>query len=197
MTQQNYQGDRRPAQLAQLRGGVVVRITDFRADLAQSKLDENDPDIVSALRKWFPDFLQAHPAHPENDRLGIDRIIERRGGKLTGVDLKIRDEDFGAKRGRPMDCALELTYGHGPGWAMRSTAAQAYLFYCKDTKRSAAFRAGELHAALQANLKEWQAQFKVLTTKTHGKHGRIVESTCVCVPEDVLRAACLAVRRGE
>jgi hypothetical protein len=113
---------------------------------------------------------------------------------MVGVDLKIRSVDYGWKQSRSMDVALEINYGGAPGWAMKSTATDAYLFVCTDTGRSAAFKADELREALEQNLMEWTRRYKTLMTRTASYSGEPIASQAICIPADVLKSACQSVR---
>lgn len=176
-------------------GKLVQPITDFQQDLAKSVAAEDNLAVQAAIRQCFPDCLKTHRAHQQNDRLGVDVWIERPMAVMTPVDLKIRSVDYGWWRNRrPMDAALELSFGDGPGWARRNTAAAQYLFVCTDTGRSAAFNARELREALKWNLDAWSRRFKVIMTLTKSWHGEPVESQALCVPVDVLDDACAEVR---
>ncbi len=166
------------------------KVTDFRRDLAASMDAESNPLVLAAIRQWFPDCLKVHRAHKENDCLGIDVWVERPMAKMVGVDLKIRNVDFAWKQSQPMDVVLELSYGNRPGWAMKSTATQTYLFVCIDTGRSAAFDAGPMREALENNLDNWRRKYKMLTTRTGSYAGGTVDSVAICIPCDVLEAAC-------
>lgn len=174
--------------------GKPMKVTDFRQDLLAAMDAENNPLVQAAIRKWFPDCLAVHRAHKANDCLGIDVWIERPLARMTGVDLKIRSVDYGWKQSKPMDVALEINYGGAPGWAMKSTATDTYLFVCTDTGRSAAFKADELREALEQNLGEWMGRYKTLTTRTASYSGEPVASQAICIPADVLKSACQSVR---
>jgi hypothetical protein len=176
-------------------GGVrpYVTVTDFKRDLAAAMDAESNPLVQAAIRQWFPRCLAVHRAHKENDCLGVDVWVEQPLARMTAVDLKIRSIDYGARQSRPMDAALEISYGKAPGWAMKSTATDVYLFVCIDTGRSAAFHADRLRDALAFNLDEWRGRFKTLTTMTASYSGKAVESKAICIPVDVLTAACQAL----
>jgi hypothetical protein len=174
-------GDARPAQ---------SKVTDFRRDLAASMDAERNPLVLAAIRQWFPRHLAVHRAHKENDYLGVDVWVEQPMARMTAVDLKIRSIDYAWKKSQPMDVALEINYGNGPGWAVKSTATDVYLFVCTDTGRSAAFDAGPMREALEINLDLWRGKYKMLTTWTGSYAGEPVQSTALCVPSDVLEAAC-------
>lgn len=174
--------------------GKRERVTDFKKDLLAAMDAEKNPLVQAAIRKWFPDCLAVHRAHKANDCLGIDVWIERPLARMVGVDLKIRSVDYGWKESKPMDVALEIDYGNAPGWAMKSTATDTYLFVCNDTGRSAAFKADELREALEQNLVSWARRYKTLTTKTASYAGDPVESRAICIPADVLKSACQSVR---
>lgn len=167
-----------------------VKVTDFRRDLAASMDAERNPLVLAAIRQWFPRHLAVHRAHKENDYLGVDVWIEQPMARMTAVDLKIRSVDYAAKKSQPMDVALEISYGSGPGWALKATATETYLFVCTDTGRSAAFDADRLREALEINLDSWRGRYRTLTTKTASYSGEPVESTAICIPANVLAAAC-------
>ena len=169
---------------------VQSKVTDFRRDLAASMDAERNPLVLAAIRQWFPRHLAVHRAHKENDCLGVDVWVEQPMARMTAVDLKIRSVDYASKQSQPMDVVLEISYGNGPGWARKSTATDVYLFVCTDTGRSAAFDAGPLREALEINLDDWRGRYKVLTTQTGSYAGDPVQSTAICIPCDVLEAAC-------
>lgn len=173
--------------------GKPMKVTNFKQDLFAAMDAENNPLVQAAIREWFPQCLAVHRAHKENDCLGVDLWVEQPMARMTAVDLKIRAVDYGAMRSRPMDAVLELSYGNAPGWAMKSTATDVYLFVCTDTGRSAAFKAARLRDALAFNFDEWRRRFKTLTTMTASYSGSAVESKAICVPVDVLAEACEAL----
>jgi hypothetical protein len=169
--------------------------SDFYNDFAASRQAENHPTVVAALRDAFPAALQVHRAHQQNDQLGVDVFLEYSGARMYRVDLKIRRIDYAARRGAQMDIVLELTFGDAPGWAMRTTKAEGYLFVCMDTGRSAAFAAEAVRLALEHNLPDWSSRFKVIETETKAFNGGPpIISKAIIVPSDVLTAACEEVR---
>lgn len=172
-----------------------TRITSFGADYDASRRAEKHPAVIAALRDCFPAALQIHRAHQQNDQLGVDVWLEYPGARMCRVDLKIRKDDYGARRGAPMDVLLEISFGDQPGWAMKETKADAYLFVCTDTGRAAAFSAKCVRLAVERNLTDWSARFKTIETATSAFDGGApIISKALIVPADVLTAACEQVR---
>lgn len=172
-----------------------MRTTTFGDDFDASRRAENHPTVIAAVRDAFPGALQVHRAHKQNDQLGIDVWLEYPGARMYGVDLKIRRIDYAARRGAPMDIVLELTFGDAPGWAMRPTKADGYLFVALDTGRAAAFAADALGLALLHNLPDWSGRFQIIETATEAFNGGApITSRAIIVPSDVLTAACEQVK---
>jgi hypothetical protein len=172
-----------------------MRTTDFSHDFTASRQAEGNPVVRAALRDAFPAALQVHRAHQQNDQLGIDVWLEYPGARMFGVDLKIRRTDYAARRGAPMDVVLELTFGDAPGWAMRPTKAEGYLFVALDTGRAAAFAADAVRRTLAHNLPDWSGRFQIIETSTEAFNGGApITSRAIIVPSDVLTAACEQVK---
>jgi hypothetical protein len=129
-------------------------ITDFHKDLAESHKATSSPLVWEAITRHFPDALNAHPCHLENDKRGADVIIELNGKKPVMVDLKTRKKDY-AKRRSDIDVVIELTYGNKAGWAAKDTLADYILFVCMDSGRSACFPAPELRQATARHSEAW------------------------------------------
>lgn len=168
------------------------KATDFHRDLAASIDAESHPAVLAAIKRLFPHSLAVHRAHPENDMLGVDSWIEQKFGVMTAVDFKIRSVDYGARRGKPMDAALEISYGSSYGWATKigATPTDEYLFVCTDTGRAATFNAADLRTVTMQHLDEWKSKYKVLTTRTAAQYGgKAIESVAIAVPVDVLASA--------
>lgn len=172
-----------------------MRTTNFGDDFAASRNAENHPSVAAALRDCFPAALQVHRAHKQNDQLGIDVFLEYPGGRMYPIDYKIRRVDYAARRGAPMDILLEISFGDKPGWALKPTKAQGFLFVCLDTGRAAAFAAEAVRLALERNLPDWSSSFKTIDTATSAfDGGEPIISKALIVPADALTAACEQVR---
>lgn len=168
-----------------------TKITRFGTDFDASRLAEKHSTVTAALRDCFPGALQSHRAHPQNDQLGVDVWLEYPGARMVRVDLKIRKTDYGARHGAPLDIVLEITFGDKPGWAMKETKADGYLFVCTDTGRAAAFSAKLLRLALEHNLADWSQRFQTIETASEAFNGGDpIISKALVVPANVLTAAC-------
>jgi hypothetical protein len=175
----------------------VKTVTSFVKDLAASELAEKNPLVRKAINSHFPDCLAIHPAHQENDKLGVDAWVERRRAVMTPIDVKLRARDYGHQYGRPLDVAVEISFGNGPGWALKQGSAEYVVVVATDTGRSAAFRADELRRALVMNQDAWTATYKTTTTLTAAFNGGAdIPSQVVFVPVTVLAAACAQERRA-
>lgn len=169
--------------------------SNFFDDFAASRRAEKNPVVIAAIRDAFPGALQFHRAHQQNDQAGVDLFLEYPGARMYRIDLKIRKIDYAARRGAPLDVVLELTFGDGPGWAMRPTKAEGYLFVALDTGRCAAFAAEVVRFVLERNLPDWSQRFKTIETETAAfDGGPPIPSKAIIIPADVLTAACEEAR---
>jgi hypothetical protein len=162
----------------------------FHQDLAASLAAEEHPAVLAAFATCFPDALKIHRAHPENDQLGVDAWVEYPGARMVRVDLKIRKTDFGLRTGGHVDCVLEISVGDRPGWAMKSSKTDVYMFVFLDSGRAVAFGAADVRQALKVHRADWMKRFKVVRPPTDFGNGRsAVSSLAIAVPADVLQAA--------
>lgn len=165
-----------------------AKITDFAKDLADS-LEATDSHLVwEAIKQHFPSALQTHKCHEKNDRLGADILLEMEGGEVARIDLKTRKKDFSHGKRSDIDIALEITYGSKPGWAIKPSIADYFLFVCMDTGRSACFPASQLQRATIRNGDAWLDRCKSLVTRTAGHYGAI-SSQAVVVPSHIVAEA--------
>lgn len=163
---------------------------DFHQDLANSLDDETHPAVLAALPACFPGLLRVHRAHPENDLLGVDLWLEFAGAYTRRLDIKARKTDFGLLCGGPIDCVLEISVGDRPGWAVKESKTDFYLFVCLDSGRAVAFAAADVRQALKVHRADWMKRFKNVRPATDFGNGRsAVSSLAIAVPADVLQAA--------
>ncbi len=126
----------------------------------------------------------------DEDRLGTDVLVYRRGRKPLRVDLKIAGYDPQERFGSE-DVAMEVTSvveNNKPGWALRKDANTDLVLWLYPTGRYVLLSFRRLRAALRKNLKWWSMRFRQTTNRTYA-WGRCYHSRCLFVPRNVLQRA--------
>ena len=162
---------------------------DFDNDFKFSTTDAADALVRRACHRLVLGCCGVTRATPAQDRLGTDYWVRTGSGRI-GLDLKLRRKDYGAARGAPIDCVIELD-GHGSsGWLMKPTAAALTLFACIDTHRVALFETTKLRTVVVQNLARWIASGSVKELATDStRSGRAWTNYAVIISGDLLTHA--------
>ncbi len=145
--------------------------------------------VRRACHRLIPDCSGVARATQADDRRGVDYWVTTPKRRI-GLDLKLRTRDYGAARGRAVDCVLELD-GHGTsGWLLKAGGADLLLFACADSGRVALFDRVKLRTAVMVNLSRWIADGRAreIETTSH-RDGRFWKSRAVIVGADLLTEA--------
>ena len=163
---------------------------DFDDDFSFSTTSSADALVRKACHRLVCDCCGVTRATPAEDRRGVDYWVSTPHGRI-GLDLKLRRKDYGAARGGPLDCVIELdSHGTG-GWLLKAEGgAGLILFACQDTQRVALFDAKQMRTAVLLNLSRWIADGRVreLTTESQ-RAGRLWTSRAIVVSADLLTQA--------
>lgn len=169
---------------------------DFDRDFCFSTTDAAHGLVRQACHRLVVNCRGVSRASPADDKRGVDYWVITPQGRL-GLDLKLRRDDYGARRGAAMDCVIELdSHGTG-GWLLKANGADLILFATIDTRRVALFPTAKLRTAVLLNLSRWTGagQVKEITT-TSVRHQSVWTSRAVIVPADLLEAAIDALDDG-
>ena len=169
---------------------------DFDKDFDFSSSAQADALVRRACHRLVVDCCGVTRASAAEDRRGVDYWVST-SRRRVGLDLKLRRRDFGAERGRPIDCVIELD-GHGSsGWLMKPSPAALVLFACIDTHRVALFEMRLLQTVVVQNLGRWIANgsAKDITTNST-RNGRTWANRAVIVSGDLLTSAIDRLRDG-
>ncbi len=162
---------------------------DFDIDFNFSTTVAADALVRRACHRLVIGCCGVTRATPAEDRRGTDYWVITDRGRI-GLDLKLRRRDYGAERGRPIDCVVELD-GHGSsGWLTKPTAAALILFACIDTHRVALFDTRQLQVAVMHNLSRWIASGRAREIATDStRHGCAWTNRAVIIDGELLTAA--------
>jgi hypothetical protein len=135
-------------------------------------------------RRFFgPDFVAAVPM-PTNSlaqKCGIDRVVILKSGQTVRVDEKLRHTDH-------EDVLLEYDSGHGPGWIVKETQADFYVYVWKPSQRALFLDAQALKRAWRTFGEGWVRQYGDI----EARNPRYTSRSCP-VPLDVLNDALVQV----
>lgn len=162
---------------------------DFDNDFNFSSTPSADALVRRACHRFVIGCCGVVRASPAEDRRGTDYWITTAHGRI-GLDLKLRRKDYGAERGRPIDCVIELD-GHGSsGWLMKPSAAELIMFACGDTHRVALFNTRDLQTVVVQHLSRWIANGSARDIATQStRNGRTWTNRAVIVSGELLTAA--------
>lgn len=162
---------------------------DFDKDFDFSSSTTADALVRRACHRLVADCCGVARAKPDEDRRGIDYWVSTARGRV-GLDLKLRRKDYGAARGRSIDCVVELdSHGTG-GWLLKAGGASLILFACQDTNRVAMFDATKLRTAVMLNLSRWIAAGQAREIETQSQRaGNQWRSRAIVVSADLLTDA--------
>ena len=158
-----------------------MKTYDFDKELKYSQ--DVYKDLAKVLKTRYK-ALAVYPAHPKNDRKGIDLIVELEG-RITTVDAKIRKVDFGYS-----DCALETwsVLDSKIGWTICPDKLNEWvLFFWMDSGASFLVDAAKLRTVFKANYLKWTKAYKTAQQFTPGFGG--YKSECCFVPIRVIKQA--------
>jgi hypothetical protein len=162
---------------------------DFDQDFAFSVTGDAHALVRRACHRLIAGCRGVARATAADDRRGVDYWVITERGRI-GLDLKLRRQDYGALRGLPMDCVVELESHGTTGWLLKAGGAELILFATADTHRVALFPAVKLRTAVMLNLARWirsGAAKEISTESTRGGSGW--SSRAVVIPADLLEIA--------
>ena len=145
--------------------------------------------VRRACHRLIPDCCGVTRATQAEDRRGVDYWVMTPKSRI-GLDLKLRTRDYGAARGRGIDCVIELDGWGSSGWLLKAGGAELVLFACADTGRVALFYRDKLRTAVTLNLSRWTAdgRAKEIQTTSH-RDGSYWKSNAVIISGDLLAEA--------
>ena len=92
---------------------------DFIRDYKFSTTTAADALVRKACYRLVPGCCGVTRATHSEDRRGIDYWVST-ARRRVGLDLKLRRDDYGARRGSSIDCVVELeSHGTG-GWLLKA-----------------------------------------------------------------------------
>lgn len=164
-------------------------ITDFHADLARSQTSAIHAAVWKAISEREPEALAIHPAHSENDKIGVDYWIEYPHGRMEGLDVKIRSKDYLHKD--PRTAFIELvanTRTDKPGWTVDpAKRTDKVLFYYADTERHVLYNARQLRNVVN-KYRAYLSQVGLPeTTTTKSSGGNYDSSGLIVAHSDLMR----------
>lgn len=167
----------------------MSKVTDFNADLARSQTPAIHAAIWKAISAREPEALAIYPAHPENDRIGVDYWVEYPNGRMEGLDVKIRSKDYLHKDPRTAFIELVANTRTGKlGWTVDPTKrTEKVLFYYADTDRHVLYDARQLRNAVNV-YREYLSQVGIPeTTTTKSYNGSYDSSGLIVAHCDLMR----------
>lgn len=112
----------------------------------------------------------------KDDKNGVDYWITTNKGNIKGIDLKIRDKDFGNE-----DVALEIYSNiekQTIGWTIDDKKITDYIiWYWCDTKRLLIIDYKQLRILAKEKIDHWEDKYFTAEQRNHG-----YTSLCVFVP---------------
>lgn len=145
------------------------------------------------LLKHF-DAVAVTRASIEQDKTGVDFWVTLKNNKRIGIDVKIRDHDFGKD-----DLALEtwsVIETGKVGWTRDPQKQTDYIvWYWKDTKRYCIVPYLLLRKAFIQHWQAWRALYKSALQTTR-QNGAVWQSECVFVPRNVVWRAIYEISNG-
>ena len=165
---------------------------DFAERMAMSQGVAASADIRAILLQEIPGSLAVYPAHPTNDRRGVDWWIEMSSGTHLAVDAKVRERDWAATHPGEDDLALEtwsVMESEVPGWTRDVNKRCDYVLWLwKDTGRFCLLPFPFLCRVFSEQWEEWISQYRTSRQHTTWATGDY-HSECVFVPRRVIWAA--------
>lgn len=157
-------------------------ISDFNGDLSASKGILEACDVGEILRSRIPGCLKVKQADSAIDKTGVDWTAELQCGRIVGIDVKHRTQDYRA-RGKD-DLALETwsVVGKRVGWTRDfNKACEWILWVWGDTGRFCMIPFSPLCAVFDLNWQRWLDEFG--EQRQTSKRGSMRwQSECVYVP---------------
>jgi hypothetical protein len=130
----------------------------FFNDLAMS----DQPKVVDSIKlgchEYWPELLNVHKAHVQNDKLGCDYWLEFPNCKQETLDVKVRKSDYSVHPSNPDDrtACLELLSNVDTGkvgWTLDADKRTDWvMFFYIDTGKAFFYNARQLRSAVAANL---------------------------------------------
>lgn len=136
---------------------IQPKVHEFRTDLSASWEDSRKDYWVECYRTFFPS-MYSHSLH-DNDPIaqqhGIDRKLFLGGGKIIGIDEKVRGKDYG-------DILLEEFSSYEtqtPGWIEKPQWCDyiSYAIPCAGKCFLLPFQ--QLQTAWRRNKEEWKSKY--------------------------------------
>lgn len=158
---------------------------DFSERMAMSQGVAASADICAILLQEIPGSLAVYPAHPTNDRKGVDWWIEMSSGTHLAVDAKVRERDWAVTHPDEDDLALEtwsVMESKAPGWTRDAGKRCDYVLWLwKDTGRFCLLPFPPLCRVFSEHWEAWCIQYRVSRQYTAWRSGDY-HSECVFVP---------------
>lgn len=154
--------------------------------MSESFINGNEP-LEDYLLTKIPQAQKVKRADLPDDKNGIDYWVKLQSGRVVGVDVKVRDEDW-SQRGRD-DVALETwsVVDKAIGWTRNAAKRTDYiLFLWKETMRCMLMPFPMLCSIFVANWEQWREKYKPHIQRTKNEDGTFWESECVFVPRQLL-----------
>jgi|GEM_PF-1842846 len=164
-------------------------VTDFNADLARSQTPAIHAAVWKAISEREPEALAIHPAHPENDKIGVDYWIEYQHVRMEGLDVKIRAQDYLHKDPRTAFIELIANTRTGKlGWTVDPLKRTDWiLFYYIDTDRHVLYAARQLRNAVIIYREYLIGVGRPQTTATKSRGGSYDSFGLIVAHRDLMR----------
>lgn len=161
---------------------MMQRTFEFEGQLVMSDgfISENE-DIATYLLTHIPLAAKVERANRADDRKGIDYWVTLQSGRVIGVDVKVRDKDYGKD-----DLALEtwsVMEKKVIGWTRDANKQTDFILWIwKDTKRCVLLPFPWLCSIFIEHWETWQKKFKIARQNTENRY----HSECVFVPRELV-----------
>jgi hypothetical protein len=156
----------------------------FDERLVMSNGHAASTDVRDVLIDCIPGARKVHKSCGDNDRIGVDWWVEMVGGRMLGVDAKVRELDWAANHPDEDDLALETwsVIEQGVvGWTRDESKRCDYVLWLwTDSKRFCLVPFPMLCAAFKARWQDWKKIYKVRQQSTPW-NGGAYHSECVFV----------------
>ena len=161
---------------------INAPIHDFRERLAWGEAKSCEPFWEAVYRKAFPNMVGHMLCSGSNDnqRRGVDRVIQLANGHTLYVDEKKRAKDY-------PDILLEyvsVSTTSAPGWMEKDLAIDYLAYAFMPSKRVYLFPWLMLQRAWQYHKNEWIKSFRIIKAQNNG-----YETLSVAVPLTEVRKA--------
>ena len=154
------------------------KVHNFRESLDWSNSAEVEEYWQKIYSKLFPTMASMQVTEGKNQcqRLGIDRVIVLKSGKVIRIEEKIRRKNHD-------DIALEFESGHGnnKGWANKKLLADYFVYGMPD--KAYVFPYENFRLVWNKRKYAWKKKYKIITVRNVGW-----TTKCLCVPFDVFLA---------